>query len=56
MEDAVRWLEARGKRVVGLLGHSKGGTNVILYGARHDADGLRYANVCGRCWCAVLQM
>ena len=54
MEDAVRWLEACGKRVVGLLGHSKGGTNVILYGARHDACGLRYVNICGRCWCAMM--
>ncbi len=49
MEAAVKYLESRGKRVFGLLGHSKGGTNVILYASRHDGDGVRIVNVCGRC-------
>lgn len=51
MEAAVSYLQSRGKRVTGLLGHSKGGTEVILYAARHDADGskMRIVNVCGRC-------
>jgi hypothetical protein len=51
MEAAISYLQSRGKRVTGLLGHSKGGTDVILYAARHDADGsgIRIVNVCGRC-------
>lgn len=49
MEAGVNYLEVRGKRVFGLLGHSKGGTNVILYASRHDDSGVRIVNVCGRC-------
>lgn len=51
MEAAMRFLESRGKRVRGLLGHSKGGTEVILYAARHDGHGpgIGIVNVCGRC-------
>lgn len=51
MEAAISYLQSRGKRVTGLLGHSKGGTEVILYAARHDDDksGIRIVNVCGRC-------
>lgn len=35
MAAAVEFMAARGKRVLCLLGHSKGGINVVLYGARH---------------------
>ncbi len=45
---AVRYLKSRGKRIFGLLGHSKGGTEVILYGSGHDDGSIRIVNICGR--------
>lgn len=41
MEAAAEFLRGRGQEVFGVLGHSKGGTEVILYGAKHDSDRLR---------------
>jgi len=48
MEAAAEFLRDKGQEVFGVLGHSKGGTEVILYGAKHDSDRLSIVNVCGR--------
>lgn len=47
MRSAVEFLQCRGKTVVGLLGHSKAGSGVILYAAKYD-DIPRVVNVSGR--------
>ena len=47
MRAAVLYLRSKGKKVTGLLGHSKGGTGVILYAAAYD-DIPRVVNVAGR--------
>ena len=44
---AVLYLRSQGKKVTGLVGHSKGGTGVILYAAAYD-DIPRVVNVAGR--------
>ena len=44
---AVLFLRSQGKKVTGLVGHSKGGTGVILYAAAYD-DIPRVVNVAGR--------
>lgn len=51
----MHYLQSRGVHVRGMLGHSKGGTEVVMYAARHDGDGagLRIVNVCGRCHLSV---
>ncbi len=43
----VEYLRAQGKKVSGLVGHSKGGTGVILYAAAFD-DIPRVVNIAGR--------
>lgn len=48
MEDAVDFVNRSGSTVIGILGHSKAGTEVIQYGARHDSRDLSIVNVCGR--------
>ncbi|CAL8464177.1 g3712 [Coccomyxa elongata] len=47
MRAAVEFLRRQGKTVVGLLGHSKAGSGVILYAAKYD-DIPRVVNVSGR--------
>ena len=47
MRAGVEWLGAQGLRAVGLLGHSKGGSAVVLYAAKYD-DVPRVVNVSGR--------
>ena len=47
MRAGVEWLVAQGLRVIGLLGHSKGGSGVVLYAAKYD-DVPRVVNVSGR--------
>lgn len=47
MRAAVEYLRRHGKSVVGLLGHSKAGSGVILYAAKYD-DIPRVVNVSGR--------
>lgn len=37
MKDAYDFLTSQGKNVCCILGHSKGGINVILYASKHDA-------------------
>ena len=44
---AVLYLRSQGRKVTGLLGHSKAGTGVILYAAAYD-DIPRVVNVAGR--------
>ncbi len=44
---AALYLRSQGKKVTGLVGHSKGGTGVILYAAAYD-DIPRVVNVAGR--------
>lgn len=41
------YLRSQGKKVTGLVGHSKAGTGVILYAAAYD-DIPRVVNVAGR--------
>ncbi|GAB4816644.1 hypothetical protein N2152v2_003690 [Parachlorella kessleri] len=48
MHAAVQFMHSRGKRVTCLLGHSKGGINVVLYGARHGGDVPKLVNLSGR--------
>lgn len=47
MRAGVEWLGAQGLRAIGLLGHSKGGSGVVLYAAKYD-DVPRVVNVSGR--------
>lgn len=47
MRAAVEWLRREGRTAVGLLGHSKGGSGVVLYAAKYD-DVPRVVNVSGR--------
>ncbi len=47
MHAAVQLMRSMGKRVLCLLGHSKGGINVVLYGARHG-DVPKMVNLSGR--------
>ena len=47
MRAGVEWLGAQGLRAIGLLGHSKGGSAVVLYAAKYD-DVPRVVNVSGR--------
>ena len=47
MRAGVEWLGAQGLRAIGLLGHSKGGSAVVLYTAKYD-DVPRVINVSGR--------
>lgn len=41
MEAAIDFLKQQEQETYGVLGHSKGGTEVILFGAKHDSDTLR---------------
>ena len=47
MRAAKQYLESLGKQVVGLVGHSKAGSGVVLYAAKHD-DIPRVVNISGR--------
>mmetsp|Transcript_9660 Transcript_9660/g.29336 ORF Transcript_9660/g.29336 Transcript_9660/m.29336 type:complete len:257 (+) Transcript_9660:114-884(+) len=47
LRSIVQWVRTRGLHVKGILGHSKGGNVVLLYGAKYD-DVDRIVNVCGR--------
>lgn len=47
MQAAVQFVRRMGKHVLCLLGHSKGGMNVVLYGARHG-DVPKMVNLSGR--------
>lgn len=47
MRAAVEYVRAQGKRVVGLVGHSKGGSEVILYAAKYN-DVPKVVNISGR--------
>ncbi len=47
MRAAVEFLRDQGKTVVGLVGHSKAGSGVILYAAKYD-DIPRVVNISGR--------
>ncbi|KAK9830936.1 hypothetical protein WJX81_007966 [Elliptochloris bilobata] len=47
MRAGVEWLRAQGLRALGLLGHSKSGSGVVLYAAKYD-DVPRVVNVSGR--------
>ena len=44
----VTHLRASGRSVGAILGHSKGGTDVVLYASKHG-DVPRVVNVSGRC-------
>lgn len=51
MRDAVDFLQGSlGKRVVCLLGHSKGGTNALMFASRHH-DVPKIVNLAGRFKC-----
>lgn len=48
IRSAVEWVrQSRGKRVQLLVGHSKGGANVLLYSAKYD-DVPQVVNLAGR--------
>lgn len=47
MRAAVNYLRSQGKSVVGLVGHSKAGSEVILYAGKYD-DIPRVVNIAGR--------
>jgi dienelactone hydrolase len=47
MRAAVEWLRGQGRAPLGLLGHSKAGSGVVLYAAKYD-DVPRVVNVSGR--------
>ena len=47
MRSAVEWVRTQGLRALGLLGHSKAGSGVVLYAAKYD-DVPRVVNVSGR--------
>ena len=53
----MEYLRAQRRKVSGLVGHSKGGTGVILYAAAYDDIPLvvniagRFDNMKGRCYC-----
>lgn len=47
MRSAVEWLRSHGLHALGLLGHSKAGSGVVLYAAKYD-DVPRVVNVSGR--------
>ena len=47
MRSAVEWLRAHGLHALGLVGHSKAGSGVVLYAAKYD-DVPRVVNVSGR--------
>jgi len=48
LRSIVEWVQERGYRTKGILGHSKGGNVVLLYGAKYD-DVDRIVNISGRC-------
>lgn len=48
MKAAADYLSDTGSNLIGILGHSKAGTEVIQYGARFDSRDLSIVNVCGR--------
>lgn len=47
MRSAVGWLRSHGLHALGLVGHSKAGSGVVLYAAKYD-DVPRVVNVSGR--------
>lgn len=53
----MEYLRAQRRKVSGLVGHSKGGTGVVLYAAAYDDIPLvvniagRFDNMKGRCCC-----
>lgn len=48
IQAAVQFMRSRGKNVTCVLGHSKGGINILLYGSRHAGDVPRLVNLSGR--------
>ncbi|KAI3430988.1 hypothetical protein D9Q98_009391 [Chlorella vulgaris] len=50
MRAAVDFMHSRGKRVAALLGHSKGGTNTVLFASRYH-DVPKIINLAGRFKC-----
>lgn len=50
MRAAVDFVHSQGKRVVCLLGHSKGGTNSVMFASRHH-DVPKIVNLAGRFKC-----